>query len=440
MIGLALRLQLRRRDQDGDEGAANHTRLRTSSGTLQLFAWGRPGLSAPRLDAPRTRNPARHGEEASRAVARLHLLSDEKTLFWQQGVRGIDGGAFHTDVLAVGVVHEVAREHDDGKPAREVQGLDVGDDGLGAVDVREHRGRLVHCHDTVTELEQAENFTEAIQQFREVGQVRMTPQVRFHIAFCEEGLGRLVTALGGYDLAFAEADTVGPEFKTEVETAIARLRERIPKLFIERGEGADAALVQLDGVDLGASSIGVEVPLDPGPHKVTATAPGYHPYDATVELKEREITKVTLDLVVNTEPPKPPPPPQIVIIEPDKGPDRTIPYIVGGAGIAFLAAGGALYALARTTKAELDERCPDPNQCGESNRDTYDRYKFYNTAWKISGGVGLAAVGTAVVLILTEKKPDKKSTDPNEEAFAVDGLVPIAGANGSVGAAIFGSF
>jgi hypothetical protein len=290
------------------------------------------------------------------------------------------------------------------------------------------------------ELEQAGNFTEAIQQFREVGQVRMTAQVRFHIAFCEEGLGRLVTALGGYDLALTEADTVGPEFKAEVETTIGRLRERIPKLFIERGAGADAALVQLDGVDLGASSIGVEVPLDPGPHKVTATSPGYHPYDSTVELKEREITKVTLELTVNTEPPKPPPPPKIVIVQPDKGPDRTIPYIIGGAGIAFVAAGGALFALSQSTLAELEKDCPIPDECGESNRETFDRYKFYNTAWKISGGVGVAAIGTAVVLILIEKKPEKKSPETQEGAFAVDAFVPSFGANGSMGGAIFGHF
>src|ERR1044071_10265846 len=48
-----------------------------------------------------------------------------------------------------------------------------------------------------TELEQAGNWTAALQAFREVGQVRMTPQVRFHIAVCEEKLGRLVAALGG---------------------------------------------------------------------------------------------------------------------------------------------------------------------------------------------------------------------------------------------------
>src|SRR3978361_2048802 len=59
------------------------------------------------------------------------------------------------------------------------------------------------------ELEQAGNYTTALETFRSVGEVRMTPQVRFHIATCEEKLGRLVTALGGYQLAFADADSVG---------------------------------------------------------------------------------------------------------------------------------------------------------------------------------------------------------------------------------------
>src|SRR5215213_7178870 len=71
-----------------------------------------------------------------------------------------------------------------------------------------------------TELERAGNWTAALQAFREVGQVRMTPQVRFHIAVCEENLGRLVAALGGYELALADADKVGADFKGEVEANV----------------------------------------------------------------------------------------------------------------------------------------------------------------------------------------------------------------------------
>ncbi len=98
-----------------DEGAANHTRLTTSQGVAHLFAWGKAGLSYDGdfpPDAP-VRHPARQGEEASRAVARLHRLPHKSVLFWQQSPRGIDAGAFHTDVLAVGdgsflMLHEAA--------------------------------------------------------------------------------------------------------------------------------------------------------------------------------------------------------------------------------------------------------------------------------------------------------------------------------------------
>lgn len=83
-----------------DEGAANHTRLETAAGRLHLFAWGRPRPGS-RAQSP-TRFPARQGEAASRAVARLQQLAPKEVCFWQQAPRGIDAGAFHTDVLAVG--------------------------------------------------------------------------------------------------------------------------------------------------------------------------------------------------------------------------------------------------------------------------------------------------------------------------------------------------
>jgi succinylarginine dihydrolase len=82
----------------GDEGAANHTRLATSSASLHLFGWGHaePGDRRPQ------RFPARQARAASEAVARRHLLRAERALFWQQHPSGIDAGAFHSDVLAVG--------------------------------------------------------------------------------------------------------------------------------------------------------------------------------------------------------------------------------------------------------------------------------------------------------------------------------------------------
>lgn len=81
-----------------DEGAANHTRLTCGDRALNLFAWGR----APDVPLAPKRFPARQTRAASEAIVRLHELSEEVALTWQQDPDGIDAGAFHTDVLAVG--------------------------------------------------------------------------------------------------------------------------------------------------------------------------------------------------------------------------------------------------------------------------------------------------------------------------------------------------
>jgi succinylarginine dihydrolase len=81
-----------------DEGAANHTRLATTLGAVHLFGWGRARNAKRRP----TVHPARQTRAASEAVARLLRLAPTQTVLWQQAPAGIDGGAFHSDVLCVG--------------------------------------------------------------------------------------------------------------------------------------------------------------------------------------------------------------------------------------------------------------------------------------------------------------------------------------------------
>jgi succinylarginine dihydrolase len=93
-----------------DEGAANHTRLATSKGALHVLAWGRRAYGD--FAGPK-KYPARQTREASEAIARLHALDPARCRFPQQHPAGIDEGAFHTDVMAVGngrflMLHELA--------------------------------------------------------------------------------------------------------------------------------------------------------------------------------------------------------------------------------------------------------------------------------------------------------------------------------------------
>ena len=77
----------------GDEGAANHMRFCTDHGApgVEVFVYGRPGGAFP----------ARQNLQASRAVARLHGLAPERTIFIEQNPAAIEAGAFHNDVVSV---------------------------------------------------------------------------------------------------------------------------------------------------------------------------------------------------------------------------------------------------------------------------------------------------------------------------------------------------
>lgn len=88
--------------QFGDEGAANHTRFCQDYGQagVEFFVFGRSAFDT-RYAAPQ-KYPARQTLEASRAVARLHGLSDECVVYGQQNPAVIDQGVFHNDVIAVG--------------------------------------------------------------------------------------------------------------------------------------------------------------------------------------------------------------------------------------------------------------------------------------------------------------------------------------------------
>lgn len=274
------------------------------------------------------------------------------------------------------------------------------------------------------EMKHAGNFAHALQLFREVGQVRMTPQVRFHIATCEEKLGKLVAALGGYELALAEAESLGPEFQQEVEERASSLRSRIPKLIIERGSGAKAAKVELDGIELGTKSLGVEVPIDPGPHTIQAKAPGYSPYLSTLEINEGELERVSLSLEKLTHEDKPAPVAAGSEQAPAAKPIRTtriIAYVTGGFTIVAGAATFVFWSKRSSALDQMERLCDDDGTCADdfgsmtddekrTAQKTNDKLVLYDTlflAGVATTGAAALATGILVALEVFEKKPKK---------------------------------
>ncbi len=263
------------------------------------------------------------------------------------------------------------------------------------------------------ELEHAKNWGGALRLFREVATVKMTPQVRYHIATCEENLGQLVAALGGYQLALAQSEEMHPDFISEVQGSIDDLTARIPKLILERGEGAEAASIELDGVALGDSSIGSETPLDPGPHTVTAKAPGYEDYQQTVTVQEGkiEILKIRMQALKKGETHRPEPGAEPVEA---KG-YGILPFVIGGSGIVLAATGGVFLGLSGGKVSKAQELCGGSTDCTNASaedqasaQDLVGSAKTLEAVGWVGLGVGVAAVATGTVLFFIDPTRGKK--------------------------------
>lgn len=263
-------------------------------------------------------------------------------------------------------------------------------------------------------LEAAGDWAGALQKFEEVGRVKLTPQVRFHIGRCKENLGRLNEALGDYRLAEHEAQQQNAKELGEITKAREALEGRIPKVVITRGAGAESARIEIDGTEVGEAQIGKEVSVDPGPHRIVAKLSGGKSFEQTITVAEGETKNVELvapeDLGAAGGGTLPedgeggddvtPPP---VVDTGSSGPGA-LPWIIGGAGVVALGAAGFFALQRKSADDDLKEVCNPQGVCPESKRSVQDDGERYAMLTNVAAGVGVVAIGVAVVLLVTGSK------------------------------------
>ncbi|MGZ3418451.1 MAG: hypothetical protein ACXVEF_42355 [Polyangiales bacterium] len=290
-------------------------------------------------------------------------------------------------------------------------------------------------------LEQKGDWQGALDRFRKVAGVKMTPQVRFHIALCLENLGKLVDALVEFERAKSDAaaDPTAQLVATTAQKHVVDLKERVPRVIVKVPAGTENVAVTIDGTPVSSALLGSAIPLDPGKHQLVVTANKQPSFTKDVELVEHGKTttiEVTFAPAAKVEKPPPPPkeePPKEEPTEGSHGPGA-LPWIFGGIGVAALAGGGIFYGLRQSTISDLEGACgPDRNQCPEDKKSTYDRGKTYTTVGNILLGVGVVGVATAVVILVASpsKSGDKKSASA---------AVTLGGGPGNIGLGLIGRF
>ncbi len=256
------------------------------------------------------------------------------------------------------------------------------------------------------ELEERGAWAEAREIFREIAPKRTSPQVRYHIALCDENLGKLADALRGYEdaleMAKAEQSDAAAPVIENAEKRLGPLRPRVPKLRIVRGND-DRRAVRIDGTMYLPHQLGEPLLLDPGEHRVEVAASGGFELVRVVKLAEGDDEELELDTsskpapeasTVRSKPVAPPP-----AVEPPSG-SRAPAVVVGTIGVLGLAGSGVLYGLSQVAAAEVKDGCPgwETGVCPTALQARAEEGATLHTTSIIVGAASAATIVTAVVL------------------------------------------
>jgi hypothetical protein len=274
-------------------------------------------------------------------------------------------------------------------------------------------------------LEEQGRWSEALPLFERVGSVKMTPQVRFHIALCLEMTGKLTRARAGFEQAAREAKPTAPNVVVEAGQHIDALGARIPTLTVAVAKPAAGDEVLLDGK---AIAVGEPLPVDPGSHTLELRRGGEVVATERVELAEGKPRRIELSVPLAGSGPVGPVGP--VVAGPEAGrTQRILGWTALGVGAASAVGMGVFIALRADALADLDAACPTHNGCDPpSVQPIVRRGQTHSTLVNVFAVVSGAAVIGGAALLLTAPRPPVRGAPPQTGSIR---LVPQVGPGGA---------
>lgn len=252
------------------------------------------------------------------------------------------------------------------------------------------------------------------------------PTLTLGLARTQAKLGKVVASQESYNKIVREwgnNPNPPPAFKDAVEAAkteVVAVSAKVASVTVSV-EGPTNPQVTIDGQAVPAAALGLKRPVDPGAHKVTATADGYKPADTTFSVTEGGSAAATLKMekaagavAVAPVPGAGPGPASSAEPGADVGPgkgnsNKTLAIVAFGVGGAGLVVGAITGAIALGKAGDLKNVCDANKTCPASSQSDVDSYKSVGTISTI--GFIVAGVGgvAGVVLLLTAPKDNAAS-------------------------------
>ncbi len=249
--------------------------------------------------------------------------------------------------------------------------------------------------------EAAGNWSAALEKLTRAIQVKDTAGLRFHVATCEENLGRLRAAQDDYVAAEKQAAADhNKEVLAAVADPLAALRARIPTLQVVVPADVPDAEVRLDDRALSSDELRASIAVDPGTHRLEAHAAGRKPFAESLHLGEHDVATITLALPKESR--ETPAPVAPATASTSRSPDdatrehhasRTGALLATGGAVLLAAGGVGAFLLAGSAQSDGKDACAR----GDSACDS-DKTKVH--AWDATalgawiGAAGLGALAT----------------------------------------------
>jgi hypothetical protein len=263
------------------------------------------------------------------------------------------------------------------------------------------------------------DFASACEKFAESNRLDPAPGTLLNLSLCLEKIGKVASAWEGFRQVAERLRDERVDFAKDRSTA---LESRLPWLTLRLPENApEGTRVFRDGIELRQASLGVPLPVDPGPHILVTQAPGHLKSTATVRLDEGQREEVVV--AIGPLAPTPPTPvntassPKNVVDEPPKR-DRTFAWIAGGISAVGIGTSLATGALALSSKNTVKDRCVD-RICDEEGLQAAQSGRTYATISTVAGAVGLLGLATGTYLLIASGQEKEPFT--RVEAVAIPG-------------------
>lgn len=266
-------------------------------------------------------------------------------------------------------------------------------------------------------------FQEACAKFEASQKLDPSSGTLLNLAECSLREGKLATAWATFISASTLATSQGNASRAaDAKRRAGELEPKLSYLQLHLASRPEGLRLQRDQVTLEAAAFETKIPVDPGSHRILASAPGYREWSQQIDVTAPGVFEVNIPSLerlpptpsasastsssVSAAPTAPPSAPSTPLTSPPHSP--VLGYAIGGVGLVLVGIGAYFGLSAMSNYSKAEDLCPTHKGCPEGAKQPSEDASRDGTISTITTGLGLVALVGGTVLILTS--PKKKET------------------------------